>query len=59
MTKKTRRAPDQMLTDSIAELHVQISRRINEVKDKRIAIDEVFEALHPLRVLEDEYRNHS
>ena len=54
--KRIRRSDDQLLADTITQLYDRIAQRIVKVKDERIALDEIFEALHPLRSLEDSYR---
>jgi len=54
--KRTRRSEDQLLTDTITALYEKIQKKIVHIEDERAVVEEVFEALAPLRELEDMYR---
>lgn len=54
--KRTRRSEDQMLTDTITALYEKIQGKISKIKDDTQVVDEIFEALSPLRILYDDYK---
>lgn len=54
--KRTRRNDDQMLTDTITQLYVKINSKIINIADEKAVVEEIFDALKPLRELEDQYR---
>lgn len=54
--KRTRRNDDQMLTDTITQLYVKINSKITNIADEKAVVEEIFDALKPLRELEDQYR---
>ncbi len=58
-TKRKRRSEDQLLTDTITALYAKIQNRLLKIEDERAVVEEVFDALKPLRELEDQYRNES
>ena len=55
--KRTRRSEDQLLTDTITQLYEKIQAKITKIEDEKAVVEEVFDALRPLRELEDMYRN--
>lgn len=54
--KRTRRSEDQLLTDTITSLYGKIQNKIEKIEDERTVVEEIFDALKPLRELEDLYR---
>ncbi len=56
MEKRTRRNDDQMLTDAITGLYGKIHTKITKIEDEKAVVEEIFDALKPLRELEDLYR---
>ncbi len=54
--KRTRRSEDQLLTDTIIALYEKIQKKITQIEDEKAVVEEVFDALRPLRELEDMYR---
>ncbi len=56
MKRAKRRNNDQMLAETITQLYERLSAKIKSMEDIRVELDEVFEALAPLRQLEEEFR---
>lgn len=54
--KRTRRSDEVILADTITALYVTISNRIKKIDEDKAIVEEVFDALKPLRELEDIYR---
>jgi hypothetical protein len=54
--KRTRRNDDQILTDTITQLYTKINTKIVNITDEQAVVEEIFDALKPLRELEDLYR---
>lgn len=54
--KRSRRNNDQMLADALAELYKRIQIKVQAMDDHKAELEEIFEALAPLKSLEDEFR---
>jgi len=55
--KRSRRNDGQILSDLIVQLYQKIGDQVTSLKEQKASVEDIFDALKPLRELEDSYRN--
>ena len=54
--RQKRRSNEEMLADSIVDLYARIEAKVKSMRDTQKELEELFDALRPLRELEEQYR---